>query len=452
MAEIGLTAPDIARQVTGLVARLDRRLRARGAGRGRPATDPASPTARADRLLRVVRPFHRWRRARACPGGTRPQVLRWPTAVRAARAGQPGGTPMDSPTRQPDPPTRNVLLRTKSVEQSIRDTEEPEHALRKSLSALDLTVFGVGVIIGTGIFVLTGQVAKDNAGPAVALVLRRRRRRLRAGRPVLRGVRLHGAGRRIRVHLLLRLARRAARLDHRLGPGPGTRARRGGGGRRLVGLHPLAAGQRRAAPAAGAVRHQRLGRLRLRPAGLPAGAAAHRGAGRRDEAVRAGHLADRRDQGRRGAAGDLRRAVLHQGRQLPPLHPARRSRRAPGSGLQGAAGPADVRLRPDDLRRSGASSPPPPWSSSPSSASTSSRPPPRRPGGRSGTCRAASSARSLICTVLYVAVSVVVTGMQKYTQLSVDAPLADAFKATGAPFWAGTSSASAPRSASPRSA
>src|SRR5690606_18914407 len=37
------------------------------------------------------------------------------------------------------------------------------------LSALDLVVFGVGVIIGTGIFVLTGQVARDLAGPAVAV-------------------------------------------------------------------------------------------------------------------------------------------------------------------------------------------------------------------------------------------------------------------------------------------
>ncbi|WP_405610293.1 amino acid permease [Streptomyces sp. NBC_01508] len=66
-------------------------------------------------------------------------------------------------------PGNNSLFRTKSVEQSIQDTEEPEHALKKSLSALDLTVFGVGVIIGTGIFVLTGAVAKDNAGPATAL-------------------------------------------------------------------------------------------------------------------------------------------------------------------------------------------------------------------------------------------------------------------------------------------
>ncbi|MEU6658446.1 amino acid permease [Streptomyces sp. NPDC046821] len=63
----------------------------------------------------------------------------------------------------------STLFRTKKVEQSISDTEEPEHALKKSLSALDLTVFGVGVIIGTGIFVLTGKVAKENAGPAVSL-------------------------------------------------------------------------------------------------------------------------------------------------------------------------------------------------------------------------------------------------------------------------------------------
>ncbi|TYK45990.1 amino acid permease [Actinomadura decatromicini] len=61
------------------------------------------------------------------------------------------------------------LRRTKTVEQSIRDTEEPGHRLRRALSALDLTVFGVGVIVGTGIFVLTGQVAREKAGPAVAL-------------------------------------------------------------------------------------------------------------------------------------------------------------------------------------------------------------------------------------------------------------------------------------------
>ncbi|HEY1134299.1 MAG TPA: amino acid permease [Nocardioides sp.] len=61
------------------------------------------------------------------------------------------------------------VLRTKSVERSIADTEEPEHRLKKNLTALDLTVFGVGVIIGAGIFVYTGQVAASNAGPAIAV-------------------------------------------------------------------------------------------------------------------------------------------------------------------------------------------------------------------------------------------------------------------------------------------
>ncbi|GLW07714.1 amino acid permease [Microtetraspora sp. NBRC 13810] len=61
------------------------------------------------------------------------------------------------------------MFRTKSIEQTIKDTEAPEHRLRRRLSALDLTVFGVGVIVGTGIFVLTGRVARDTAGPAVAL-------------------------------------------------------------------------------------------------------------------------------------------------------------------------------------------------------------------------------------------------------------------------------------------
>ena len=61
------------------------------------------------------------------------------------------------------------LFRTKSVEQSIAETDEPEHRLKKNLGALDLTVFGVGVIIGAGIFVYTGVVAATNSGPAIAI-------------------------------------------------------------------------------------------------------------------------------------------------------------------------------------------------------------------------------------------------------------------------------------------
>jgi len=61
------------------------------------------------------------------------------------------------------------LFRTKSIEDTLGDTNSSERGLKRELSALDLTVYGIGVIIGTGIFVLTGTAAKQYAGPAVAL-------------------------------------------------------------------------------------------------------------------------------------------------------------------------------------------------------------------------------------------------------------------------------------------
>jgi len=63
----------------------------------------------------------------------------------------------------------SALWRTKSVEQSIKDTDEPGSRLRKNLSAWDLTVFGVAVVIGAGIFTLTARTAGDLAGPSVSL-------------------------------------------------------------------------------------------------------------------------------------------------------------------------------------------------------------------------------------------------------------------------------------------
>jgi APA family basic amino acid/polyamine antiporter len=59
--------------------------------------------------------------------------------------------------------------RTKSVEQSIQDTDEPGHKLKRTLSAWDLTIFGVAVVIGAGIFTLTARVAATTAGPAVSI-------------------------------------------------------------------------------------------------------------------------------------------------------------------------------------------------------------------------------------------------------------------------------------------
>jgi APA family basic amino acid/polyamine antiporter len=51
------------------------------------------------------------------------------------------------------------LLRTKSIEKLVADADRPEHRLRKSLGPWSLTALGIGAIIGTGIFVLTGTAA-----------------------------------------------------------------------------------------------------------------------------------------------------------------------------------------------------------------------------------------------------------------------------------------------------
>jgi APA family basic amino acid/polyamine antiporter len=59
--------------------------------------------------------------------------------------------------------------RTKSVEQSIADTDEPETRLRKDLNWWDLTVFGVSVVIGAGIFTITASTAGNITGPAISL-------------------------------------------------------------------------------------------------------------------------------------------------------------------------------------------------------------------------------------------------------------------------------------------
>jgi len=48
-------------------------------------------------------------------------------------------------------------------------SEEGVHTLKRSLGALNLTLLGIGAIIGAGIFVLTGSAAAQYAGPAIVL-------------------------------------------------------------------------------------------------------------------------------------------------------------------------------------------------------------------------------------------------------------------------------------------
>jgi APA family basic amino acid/polyamine antiporter len=60
-------------------------------------------------------------------------------------------------------------LSKKPIALSIADTENPEHQLNRVMGPGRLTLFGVGVIVGTGIFVLTGVAAAEKAGPAAPL-------------------------------------------------------------------------------------------------------------------------------------------------------------------------------------------------------------------------------------------------------------------------------------------
>jgi len=60
------------------------------------------------------------------------------------------------------------LFRRKSIT-ALQTEATTDNSLKRVLGALNLTTLGIGAIIGTGIFVLTGQVAAQNAGPAVVL-------------------------------------------------------------------------------------------------------------------------------------------------------------------------------------------------------------------------------------------------------------------------------------------
>src|SRR3954451_11314939 len=68
---------------------------------------------------------------------------------------------------------RSRILRTKDVDDVLHQNDDPaegdqHHArLGKRLTAWDLMGFGIGIVIGTGIFTLTGIQAKNNAGPAI---------------------------------------------------------------------------------------------------------------------------------------------------------------------------------------------------------------------------------------------------------------------------------------------
>lgn len=61
------------------------------------------------------------------------------------------------------------LFIRKSLEQINKQAEEGTNQLKRHLNALNITLLGIGCIIGAGIFVLTGTAAANHAGPAVSI-------------------------------------------------------------------------------------------------------------------------------------------------------------------------------------------------------------------------------------------------------------------------------------------
>ena len=75
---------------------------------------------------------------------------------------------------QQQPGIRARMLRTKPLKQILADSDAPEHRLKRTLTAWDLTGLGIGAIIGTGIFVLigtaiVGDAHRPGAGPGIML-------------------------------------------------------------------------------------------------------------------------------------------------------------------------------------------------------------------------------------------------------------------------------------------
>lgn len=61
------------------------------------------------------------------------------------------------------------LFRTKPLRQMIEAVSDSEHSLKRTLTASNLVFIGIGCIVGTGIFVITGTAAAQYAGPALSI-------------------------------------------------------------------------------------------------------------------------------------------------------------------------------------------------------------------------------------------------------------------------------------------
>src|SRR5258706_428592 len=87
------------------------------------------------------------------------------------------GRPTASPDgRRPWYRSRRMqqIFRTKSLDRLVSEAELPSHQLKRTLGAFDVTMLGIGAIVGAGIFATIGTAtagdpARPGAGPALIL-------------------------------------------------------------------------------------------------------------------------------------------------------------------------------------------------------------------------------------------------------------------------------------------
>ncbi|MDR2650933.1 MAG: amino acid permease, partial [Prevotellaceae bacterium] len=63
----------------------------------------------------------------------------------------------------------NRLFRKKNIIDALNESAGHNGGLKRTLSATNLVMLGIGAIVGTGIFVITGQAAADYAGPSLTI-------------------------------------------------------------------------------------------------------------------------------------------------------------------------------------------------------------------------------------------------------------------------------------------
>src|SRR5205814_3548496 len=77
--------------------------------------------------------------------------------------------PPGSKRLRPNWATLMLLQRVKPLARILAEGVDDEHGLKRSLGPWALTAMGIGAIIGTGIFVLTGVASATRAGPSITI-------------------------------------------------------------------------------------------------------------------------------------------------------------------------------------------------------------------------------------------------------------------------------------------